>query len=137
MSQLTRTEMKTLRKIQTHLQIEIDTVIKNLLYKTKFDGKFTNGIKGYIADVRAGKALYDGRFTVPYWAFKDKRKGYFIWYVAHELSHQLRYKVYGIDGCHDMRFYELFLQICPDEFQHFEVHYKPSCVKYGISKNKS
>ena len=131
--------MKVLRKIKHELQNEINIVIDRLLSecKTEYDNE---GISGFIADVRRGLAYMDGRFTVPLWAY-DRRnngknyrgdEGYFVYYVAHELSHQLRYKKYGLNGGHDFRFYEIFIDVCPKEYQHFELNYKKTSSKFGI-----
>jgi len=136
--------MKQLRKIQPHLQSNIDTAIDSILNNTVYN-KYRNGIKGYIADVRAGQAHYkDCVFTVPYWAYKpDYPKnlkthgGYFIYYVAHELAHLLSFKKHGEKCNHDHRFYEIFREICPSQYQYFELGYKKSSGKYGISKNNS
>lgn len=133
--------MKKLRKICHHLQPEINEVINRLLSECKVEYN-NEGIKGYIADVRRGYARWDGQFTVPLWAYDKRYAGlnyrgeedYFIYYVAHELSHQLRYIKYGKEGSHDFRFYEIFMDICPKHLQHFELEYKSTASKYGISK---
>ena len=134
--------MTKLRKICYHLQSQINEVISILISecKTEYDIK---GIVGYVADTTRGFSHFDGQFTVPLWAY-DKRykgkgsfgeEGYFTYYVAHELAHQLRYKKYGKDGSHDYRFYEIFMDICPKQFQHFELEYKKTASKYGIGKD--
>lgn len=123
--------MKKLKKVQDQFQNKIDLVIENLLKGTEFK---IDDIQGHIADVNKGLAYYDSpRFTVPFWAFKDKRKGYFTYYVAHELTHQLRRKIYGELGNHNAKFYEIFLKICPVEYQHYEVNYKKTSIKHGVN----
>lgn len=134
--------MKRILKIRHDLQNEIDKVITNLLNdcSVKFD---IEGIIGYVADIRRGCAKFDGRFTVPLWAYDRRYKGksyrgeegYFTYYVAHELAHELKYKKYGKHSGHDFEFYEIFMTICPKKLQHFELHYKKTSSKYGISQN--
>lgn len=128
--------MKKLRKIQHHLQNTLDKTIKELLKDTEFT---SDGIKGYIADVRRGYAYFDGQFTIPLWVHDKTGKegyrtedGYFTYYVAHELAHQLKYKKYGPISGHDNKFYEIFKLICPKKYQRFELYYKPSAKRYGI-----
>ena len=130
----TKTKKTTARKkVEHHLQDELDKVIADLIKDTDY---IIDGIQGYIADVQRGRSFaQQGEFTVPYWAYKDKRKGYFIHYVAHELSHQLRYKRWGKERgkSHDDKFYVIYTDICPVEYQHYEVDYKPTSVKHGVS----
>ena len=132
---------KNLRKICHELQPKIDSTIKELLSecKTKYS---TEGVAGYIADTSRGRAHHDGQFTVPLWAYDRRYKGisyhgdegHFKYYVAHELAHQLRYIKYGKNTDHDFRFYEIFMDVCPKDLQHFELNYKPSSSKYGIKQ---
>jgi hypothetical protein len=95
-------------------------------------------------DATVGRAyFYQNTFTVPYWAFnpndwRNKRtnQGYFIYYVAHELSHLLTVKKYNDNKCkHDYKFYSIFMEICPKEYQYFELGYKKTAAKYGIKNN--
>lgn len=133
--------MKRLNSIQDHLQGEIDAVIIALMANSQFF-HMRDQIRGYIADVTRGCAWDKPyRFTVPYWAynpsFKKNREsngGYFIHYVAHELSHILAHIKYGIVDTHDAKFYEMFTQICPEEYQHYELQYKKSASRYGVKK---
>lgn len=127
--------MKALKNIQPQFQEKINDVIDRLLSDyNKVDSSIDfNGIEGFVADTERGYAHYDGRFTVPLWALiRPKGTGYFVYYVAHELSHQLRYKKYDTEGSHDFKFYEIFTKLCPTEFQHFELNYKKSASKYGV-----
>lgn len=134
--------MKVPYKIQSQFQEQIDNIISKLLVTTPYN-KYKRGIRGYIADVVCGRATYyDKCFTVPFWAFKsdyEKNKetngcGYFIYYVAHELSHLISHKVYRDICHHDYRFYKIFQEICPKEYQHFELEFRISASKYGIKK---
>lgn len=127
--------MIKLKKIKPHLQEKIDKVIDLLLHNTPYN-EFRKDISGYIADVSRGRAhSADFVFTVPLWAYKpDHPKnlksngGYFIYYVAHELSHLISHKLYGGKCNHDPGFYEVFKKICPEEYQHFELDY----IKNGL-----
>lgn len=140
--------MKRINNVQHSVQILIDSAIKDLLseydkLESEKDVDITE-IKGYVVDGRRGMAhLKEGYFTVPLWALKKGldysiEKGindYFTYYTAHELSHILAYRKYNdLKGHHDFRFYEIFMKICPKEFQYHELHYKKSAVKYGIEK---
>ena len=130
------------RSIQSQFQNAIDTIIAGLLATTPYYD-MRSEIHGYIADTRRGRANTDDMdFTIPYWAYNPDYKhnkktngcGYFIYYVAHELSHLIAFKKYGGKVHHDYRFYEVFMSICPKEYQHFELGYKNGATKYGINK---
>lgn len=131
--------MKKLRKIQPQFQEQIDNMIAGILLHTPYYD-FRKEVRGYIADVTRGQAHYkENMFTVPYWAFKpaypknlSSNGGYFIYYVAHELAHLIGYKKYGVRCNHDFRYYEVFMEICPKDCQHFELAYKKTASKYGI-----
>lgn len=136
--------MKKPRKIQPHLQNHIDKAIDEILITTPYH-EFINDVRGYITDTRRGQAHSKiNVFTVPYWAFKPSypknlktNGGYFLYYVAHELAHLITYLKYGGNCNHDYRFYETFMEICPKEHQHFELNYKKTSIKFGITENKS
>lgn len=131
--------MKTPKKIQPQFQQALD-LVKNCLISNfiEIDNSFdTNNIKCYIVDQNRGRAyLKESMFTIPLFAY-NKGLEYFTWYVAHELSHILRFKKYNDYGSHDRRFYEIFTQVCPTCSQHHELHYKKSAVRFGVSKKQS
>lgn len=108
--------------------------MKYLLEKSGYDG---TGIRCYIVDNGKGRARYSEQtFSVPLWALlHPKGEGFFIYYVAHELSHLLRDKDGERGIMHDYEFYKIFMQVCPKEFQHWELKYKKSSGKYGIKAN--
>lgn len=84
-------------------------------------------VKGYVVSSDRGKSYITQRsISVPEWAY-DKGSDYFLYYVAHELAHILSCSVH-----HDYRFYKIFMEICPVEFQGHELGYKPSAKNYGI-----
>jgi len=81
----------------------------------------------YLVDQCKGRAyIGKGFVTVPQWA-EERGRDYFLWYIAHELSHIL-----SCSHLHDFTFYKMFLQICPESLQHHELHYKPSAIGFGI-----
>lgn len=133
--------MKKPNKIEPQIQNKIDEVIDGILCNTPYND-FRKEIQGYVADVVRGRAYSkEAVFTVPYWAYRPtypkNRKtkgGYFIYYVAHELTHLIAHKKFGGRCNHDSNFYKIFMEICPKEYQHFELGYKKTAAKYGISK---
>lgn len=133
--------MKKLQKIQAQLQKQIDNMIAAILMDTPYF-EFCREVRGYIADVARGQAHYkDNMFTVPHWAYNpghpknlSSNGGYFSYYVAHELAHLIAYKKHGCRCSHDSRFYEIFVEICPEDFQYFELAYKKTAGKYGVSE---
>jgi len=85
--------------------------------------------RAYLVNQCRGRAyLKQGFVTIPKWA-EAKGKDYFLWYVAHELSHILARTKY-----HDFSFYKIFMMTCPEKLQHYELHYKPTAAKFGIKK---
>jgi len=125
--------MIRIKNIQPHFQDQLDKVINDLLASYDEDIDMSD-VKGYVVDSNRGRAYFEGgQFTVPLWTLTKKPKGYFTYYTAHELSHKIKYKKYGIEGPgHNAQFYEIFTKLCPVNLQHHELHYKKSCKKYGI-----
>ena len=83
----------------------------------------------YLVNQRRGRAYTEKGFvTIPKWA-EIKGKDYLLYYIAHEFSHIL-----GQSAHHDFAFYKMFMQICPNNLQHHELHYKLSAAKFGIKK---
>ena len=86
----------------------------------------------YVTDTRCGRCN-DKNITVPKWAYlkNEKKPGYFVYYIAHEISHR-----YNTDGWHhDKSFYDWFKLVCPEEHQHYELGYKPRVASaMGINK---
>jgi hypothetical protein len=127
-----------LPQVQSKFQKHIDKVIVSLLKRTPYR-KLRKEVRGHIAIMERGMASYQHNlFFVPYWAFYPRHPknvssngGYFIYYVAHELSHILAYKKHGVRCGHDPRFTEIFETICPKEHQHFEEEYKVAS-NYGV-----
>ena len=95
----------------------------------------------------------DGKYTkfyVPYWAYlkedifkgrkiwsirsnpkTDNLTSFFIYYLAHEISHVLNSpKVKS----HGNRFYKIFTRVCPVELQHYELTYKTKTASKYIKE---
>lgn len=95
----------------------------------------------YVANLVRGhyKVRHDQsaqQLTVPIWVV-SKGFDYLTYYVAHELAHGLSYKDTK-KMHHDQNFMYWFKKLCPVDFQHFELNYKPRNAKAaGISKPKS
>jgi len=136
-----KNEDKKPRMIKPQFQKEIDDMVDKLLIDTPYY-EFCKDFRGYITQTVRGRASRFGTyFTVPYWAYtphsevnKRTNNGYFIYYTAHELAHIIANSINEEMCHHDSRFYKIFMEICPKEFQYFELAFKPSCKKYGIKK---
>jgi len=84
-----------------------------------FDKAYKNGWKMYVVDQRRGWCRHNTKtITIPKWCMVDKREGYLQYYVAHELSH------IGNPG-HGENFMEQLKRLCPPEYWHYELNYKP------------
>lgn len=73
--------------------------------------------------------------TIPLWVLsqtsQNRYPGYWVWYVAHEFAHSY-VEVRG--NYHGPEFMEKLKEICPPEFVHYELTYKPkNATQAGIS----
>ena len=148
-------------KIVSSLQRTIDEVKNKIIEDadiTQEQKEKLQEIRAYVVDSSRGMAWYrKGYFSVPLWSYEkqemssvdfqkkyhdwDKnwfdshrgRKGYFIYYVAHELAHFLCYVTNLLD-CkgHKVGFYDAFLKLCPKEYQFYELNYIKKSDKYGV-----
>ena len=102
-----------------------------------------------ISDTKTGRACYRYgayyKFYVPYWAYKkedifkgrkvwkvtDRLNSYFIYYLAHEISHVLNNPK---AKSHGDRFYKIFTRVCPIELQHYELTYKTKTASKYIKE---
>ena len=78
-----------------------------------------------------GRCYFNAKLiTIPTWAI-DRSIEYKSWYIAHELAH-------AYDKCkhmHGPEFMEWLKIICPKEFIHYELGYKPrNASAAGIGK---
>ena len=88
--------------------------------------------KFYAVDQSRGRCYYGSRIvTIPMFAI-HREIGYKTWYIAHELSHVFDLK----RSNHGQPFMEKLQEICPPEFVHYELGYKPrNAAKAGIRPN--
>jgi len=126
--------MRNLRKIQPHLQSQLDDIVKTLIssYPEKIK---INKLKWYVTDTYKGCALRDGQFTVPMWAY-EKGIDYFTYYTAHELAHQVTRQKHGENHHHGAKFYSIFRELCPAHLQHHELRYKKRAKIYIVRNNE-
>lgn len=84
-----------------------------------------------VVDQTRGLTKYHTKeFTIPLWATKKATSGYELYYLSHELAHIFA----GQKVAHDPEFMAVFRRICPPEFQHYELHYKPKfAIAAGIA----
>jgi hypothetical protein len=97
----------------------------------KLTGDYLDNL--YVTDTNTGRVKFKNwkvtTITIPLWAHLDDREGYEVYYLAHELAH-----AYGDGWQHNATFYKWFDLICPEEYQHYELEYKPRAAKAaGIS----
>ena len=116
-------------------QAELDKIINKLLSNAKISHSLKNKVNNYrffVCDVVQGWTHNNNlTSTIPLWA-KEKSQDYFIYYIAHELSHVVNFCNKTNDH-HGKKFYEFFKLICPVDYQHFELGYKPqNAKKFGI-----
>lgn len=96
-----------------------------------------DGWKIVAVQQQRGRCYYaDKTITIPVWAIQDTRKNYWIWYVAHEMSHaSLDWR---IQDNHGPNFMKALKQICPADCIHYELGYKPqNAAQAGIAYNET
>ncbi len=84
--------------------------------------------------------------TIPKWALdgryaKYNQEGFDYWYIAHELAHAVHcredFHSYCNDKPHGPEFMAFLKKICPKEYWHYELGYKPrNASAAGISMPK-
>lgn len=78
----------------------------NLLYykiiANSFIKEFELSCKIHFKNIRRGRATPLGYVSIPLWAL-TLGEVYFIYYILHELCHQIEYKKYGVSS-HDNNF---------------------------------
>lgn len=94
--------------------------------------KQSEGWKFYAVDQDRGRCYYGSRvITIPVWVITRRSIGERIWYISHELAHSFA----GWRANHGSDFMEELKRICPPEFVHFELGYKPrNASAAGIRK---
>jgi predicted metal-dependent hydrolase len=79
------------------------------------------GWRFFVVKQDRGRCYYDsGTITIPLWVINNPKPGKKFWYIAHELAH-----VYTKGDNHGSKFMAKLKEICPKEYQHFELNYKP------------
>lgn len=102
-------------------------MVRNLNIKCEFEI--------FVTDTVRGRCSYKARnLTVPLWAFNDKRVGYITYYVCHEIAHVMAPATRG--NVHGPEFQKAFMSICPKEYQHYELNYKPRLAAAAGIKRK-
>jgi hypothetical protein len=88
--------------------------------------------KLFVVDQSCGRCHYQRKWiTIPIFAIESTRLGYWIWYVSHEFSHAFA----GFAAKHGPVFMQTLQRICPVEYQHYELEYKPENASLaGITK---
>lgn len=90
-----------------------------------------------VAQVR-GKCYYNEKvITLPEWIVTNSgqanRTGYKEYYICHEMAHALD----NTRSNHGAEFMRILKKICPAEFVHYELDYKPrNAAGAGIQKQK-
>lgn len=85
----------------------------------------------FVVDQRRGRAYYTRHcLTVPLWAYRAGI-GYFLYYLAHELAH-----FFSPEAGHGPSFMIWFKKLCPPQYWHHELKYKPRNAKAaGIKRS--
>lgn len=104
-----------------HLFPELDDAIEQAL---------NEGWQLLVADQQRGYCNYDNKIVViPTWVL-NRPMSQLVWYVAHEFSHVLA----GRLANHGPIFMEILKHICPKEYIHHELSYKPrNAMAAGIA----
>ena len=105
----------------------LTTQMREMYDTMLFAGTAPAGVTVYVVNQRRGKARHSSRtITVPAWALvRPKGEGYAAYYLAHELAH-IADRDAGTRGQpHGPGFMTQFKRLCPPQYQHFEVGYKP------------
>lgn len=95
----------------------------------------------FAVDQSRGRAYYNrkGRriVTIPVHAIdRDKtHPGYLAWYVAHELAHHYDQFANRVSSGHGENFMHWLKQLCPKEYQHYELGYKPRFARAAGIRN--
>jgi len=96
------------------------------------------GWRFFVVDQSRGRCYYREKvITIPAFAFPPHREhGFKEYYICHEMSHVYAWmnsKCYD----HGPNFMKELIRICPPEFIHHEIGYKPrNAIAAGISKDK-
>lgn len=111
--------------IDTSFTIELLEIIENsefISIKGAYLSLAAKGWNFYPVLTSRGRCYYDQKIiTIPAHAYKSKQEGYLSYYIAHEMAHAYAPR----DAGHDSSFMACFKNICPQQYQHYEIGYKP------------
>lgn len=109
--------------------------------KTKEHGKnlINSGWKFFATKQDRGRCYYREKvITIPAWVIDSPREGYKEYYICHEMSHAILCIAKIFEEQHGLRFMNVLKEICPPEYIHYEIEYKPrNAVSAGIGKKDS
>lgn len=115
----------------------IDAILTRTLF-TSIDKKIVeaataltnNGWRFYAVSQSRGRCYYLHKvITIPVWAIRSPRIGKKAQYIAHEIAHAIA----GPTAKHGIDFMKAMQSICPPEYWHYELEYKPkSAMLCGI-----
>ena len=115
------------RKINWDLTAKVMPIAERLLENAGFS--LPADVKIYCVDQARG--MYHPRkryLTVPSRVFRleAEKPGYTVYYTAHELAHaHISCQYPGLREMHGALFMRTFKSLCPTNFQHYELAYKP------------
>ena len=118
----TYTPKKIDRNMTRHLFIDCPESVKvwaRILFQEK-------GWRIYVVDQSRGYCAYRAKLiTIPSWVIRKCERtgdiGEKIWYIAHEMAH-----AFDTDhSVHGQPFMQWLIRICPAEYIHHELGYKP------------
>lgn len=128
-------------KAKANISTQFTAILKTSVFNSnapiliaKFIELTSSGWEIFAVDQQRGRCYYlDKVITVPVWAIQSNKKGYWIYYLSHELAHACC----GYDAKHGLQFQEKLKEICPEEYQHYELDYKPAFASAaGITQKK-
>ena len=117
----------------------------------RVDNAYTEKLRGYLelyhihvpdgfsiwcTDTKKGRCSYrSGTLTVPIWVFK-RDMSYILWYACHEIAHTMAIATKG--NHHGPEFMAALISICPEDFLHHELGYKPRlAAAAGITQKEA
>ena len=95
-----------------------------------------NGFSIWSTDTKKGRCSYrSGTLTVPIWVL-DRGMDYTLWYACHEIAHTMAIATKG--NHHGPEFMAALISICPEDFLHHELNYKPRlAAAAGITQKEA
>jgi hypothetical protein len=111
---------------------EIETAHLNQQFFSLIFDLVKKGWKFYVVEQSRGRCYYhDKVVTIPKWAVYSHQVGYLEYYLCHEMAH-----CYSAGDNHGAWFMEQFKMLCPAEYQHYELGYKPGNAAAAGIKHK-